>query len=92
MADQRHSVVVVGASAAGLRCACRLARLRPEARIRVVDARPVISVAACGLPYVLSGDVGDRQALILSPYSAFFLSGTAFISTTSPPVPAASRL
>lgn len=63
MAGDPHCVVIVGASAAGLRCACRLARLRPDWSIRVVEAQPVFSFAACGLPYVLSGEVGDADAL-----------------------------
>ena len=56
-------VVIVGASAAGLRCACRLARLRPSWSITVVEKRDRFSLAACGLPYVLSGDVTALDAL-----------------------------
>jgi len=56
-------VVIVGASAAGLRCAARLARLEPTWEITVIEARSVFSVAACGLPYALSGDVPDPEAL-----------------------------
>jgi len=67
-AEARHSVVVIGASAAGLRCACRLARLRPDWHIRVVEARTRFSFAACGLPYVISGDVGDPGALGRTEY------------------------
>jgi NADPH-dependent 2,4-dienoyl-CoA reductase/sulfur reductase-like enzyme/rhodanese-related sulfurtransferase len=66
--DERRSVVVVGASAAGLRCACRLNRLEPDRRIRVVDAAEVFSYAACGLPYALSGDVGEPGALRKTDY------------------------
>ncbi len=50
-------VVVVGASAAGLRCAARLARLCPGWSVTVVEQRTTFSYAACGLPYLLSGDV-----------------------------------
>ncbi|MFH1809351.1 MAG: FAD-dependent oxidoreductase [Pseudomonadota bacterium] len=56
-------IVVVGASAAGLRCAARLRRRQPGWNITVVDARQEISVAACGLPYVLSGDIQRAEAL-----------------------------
>ncbi len=56
-------VVVVGGSAAGLKCACRLARIVPGWRITVVEERQEFSYAACGLPYVLSGDVDDPDAL-----------------------------
>lgn len=63
MSDGRARVVVVGASAAGLRCACRLARLRPEWEIVVVERRETFSWAACGLPYVLSGDIDEIDRL-----------------------------
>ena len=56
-------VVVVGASAAGLTCACRLARLEPGRSVTVVEAREVFSFSACGLPYVLSGEIEDMDAL-----------------------------
>jgi NADPH-dependent 2,4-dienoyl-CoA reductase/sulfur reductase-like enzyme/rhodanese-related sulfurtransferase len=64
MKSERRRVVVIGASAAGLRCACRLARLQPDGDITVVEARNEFSVAACGLPYVLSGDIDDPKALL----------------------------
>jgi len=63
MSDGNRAVLVVGASAAGLRCACRLARLKPHWQVTVVDQSPVFSYAACGLPYVLSGDIDDVAAL-----------------------------
>ena len=56
-------IVIVGASAAGLRCACRLRRLQPKWSITVVDANDAFSYAACGLPYVLSGDIDELMAL-----------------------------
>jgi NADPH-dependent 2,4-dienoyl-CoA reductase/sulfur reductase-like enzyme/rhodanese-related sulfurtransferase len=58
----------VGASAAGLRCACRLARLQPEWDITVLEARKTFSYAACGLPYVLSGDIASSEPLLLTEY------------------------
>lgn len=63
MGSDERRVVIVGASAAGLRCACRLARLRPSWTITVVERREVFSYAACGLPYVLSGDLGELDEL-----------------------------
>lgn len=55
--------MVVGGSAAGLKCACRLARIAAGWQITVVEERGEFSYAACGLPYVLSGDVDDSLAL-----------------------------
>jgi NADPH-dependent 2,4-dienoyl-CoA reductase/sulfur reductase-like enzyme/rhodanese-related sulfurtransferase len=68
MSDDAKRVVIVGASAAGLRCACRLRRLQPEWPITVVDAGEVFSYGACGLPYVLSGDIEELGALRRTPY------------------------
>lgn len=63
MSGERTRVVVVGASAAGLRCACRLARLQPSWEVTVLERRETFSWAACGLPYVLSGDIDEVDAL-----------------------------
>ncbi|MEJ2187867.1 MAG: FAD-dependent oxidoreductase [Acidobacteriota bacterium] len=70
MSSRSDRVVIVGASAAGLRCACRLRRLQPERPITVVEANPVFSYAACGLPYVLSGDIDELAALNRTVYGA----------------------
>ena len=66
--DTTRRVLVVGASAAGLRCAARLARLSPEARVTVIEQAERFSYAACGLPYVLSGDVDDSSELLQTVY------------------------
>ncbi len=63
MSDGTRAVVIVGASAAGLRCACRLARLKPRWQVTVVEESEVFSYSHCGLPYVLSGDIDDVAAL-----------------------------
>lgn len=68
MGDEQKRVVVVGASAAGLRCACRLSRLCPEWKIQVVEAKEVFSYGACGMPYVLSGDIEELPALRRTAY------------------------
>lgn len=68
MTAESGRVVIVGASAAGLRCACRLRRLQPERSITVVEARDVFSYGACGLPYVLSGDIDALDALRKTSY------------------------
>jgi NADPH-dependent 2,4-dienoyl-CoA reductase/sulfur reductase-like enzyme/rhodanese-related sulfurtransferase len=70
MREESKKVVIVGASAAGLRCACRLRRLQPEWSITVVEANEVFSYGACGLPYVLSGDIEELGVLHRTPYGA----------------------
>jgi NADPH-dependent 2,4-dienoyl-CoA reductase/sulfur reductase-like enzyme/rhodanese-related sulfurtransferase len=42
--------------------------LQPEWSITVVDAGEVFSYGACGLPYVLSGDIEELGALRRTPY------------------------
>lgn len=63
-----REIIIVGASAAGLRCACRLARLEPEIEVTVLEARQTFSYAACGLPYVLSGDIAGPGPLLNTEY------------------------
>ena len=70
MSEDVKKIVIVGASAAGLRCACRLRRLQPEWSITVVEANEVFSYGACGLPYVLSGDIEELGVLRQTPYGA----------------------
>jgi NADPH-dependent 2,4-dienoyl-CoA reductase/sulfur reductase-like enzyme/rhodanese-related sulfurtransferase len=70
MNQTSKKIVIVGASAAGLRCACRVARLQPTWSVTVVDANEVFSYGACGLPYVLSGDIDDLGALRRTVYGA----------------------
>ncbi len=70
MSAPPRRVVVVGASAAGLRCAARLKRLLPDCRVTVVEERAAFSYAACGLPYVLSGDIAELDDLRRTAYGA----------------------
>lgn len=63
-------IVIVGASASGLRCACRVKRLQPDWPVTVVEANEVFSYGACGMPYVLSGDIEELGVLRRTPYGA----------------------
>jgi len=68
MSETAKRIVVVGASAAGLRCACRVKRLQPSWSVTVVEANEVFSYGACGMPYVLSGDIEELGILRQTPY------------------------
>lgn len=69
MADDRVSnIVVVGASAAGLRAAARARRRLPAAGIVVIDQGSFISYAGCGLPYFVSGDIQSVDQLRRTAY------------------------
>ncbi len=58
-------VVIVGGVAGGMSCAARLRRLDEAAEIVVFEKGREVSFANCGMPYHLSGVIGDRKALML---------------------------
>lgn len=61
-------IVVVGANAAGLRAAARAKRLLPDADITVIDRGKFISYGACGMPYLVSGDIDSADKLRETAY------------------------
>ena len=56
-------LVVLGGMAAGMSAASKLKRLRPEWEVLVLDAGPDRPYGACGLPYLLGGEVTSAEAL-----------------------------
>lgn len=56
-------LVVVGGVAGGMSCAARARRLDETAEIIVLERGVDVSVASCGLPYHLSGEIADEAAL-----------------------------
>jgi len=58
-------IVVVGGVAGGMSAAARARRLDESAEIVVLEQGPYVSFANCGLPYHLSGEIGQRDALLL---------------------------
>ena len=57
-------LVILGGVAAGTKAASRARRLDSELEITVYQEEPEPSISECGLPYLLSGVVGDREDLI----------------------------
>lgn len=55
---------IIGADAAGLSAAVQIKREIPDASLKVIDKGKIISYAACGIPYVLSGEVETVQDLV----------------------------
>ena len=66
--NQTTRIIVVGASAAGLRAAARARRRLPNAQILVIDKESFISYGACGMPYFVSGDIPSANKLRETPY------------------------
>lgn len=60
-------VVIIGGSAAGLKAACRIARLKPDADVKVITSDKHFGYSACGLPYFLSGEVDSIDSLLRTP-------------------------
>lgn len=56
-------LVVLGGMAAGMSAASKLKRLRAEWEVLVLDAGPDRPYGACGLPYLLGGEVTSAEAL-----------------------------
>lgn len=56
-------IVVVGGVGGGMSCAARLRRHMEDAEVIVVEKGPEVSVATCGLPYFVGGEISDESAL-----------------------------
>lgn len=56
--------LIIGGDAAGLSAAMQVKRKHPKASIRVVNKGQFISYGACGIPYVLSGDIASSDDLL----------------------------
>jgi CoA-dependent NAD(P)H sulfur oxidoreductase len=57
-------LVILGGVAAGTKAASRARRLNPELDITVYQEEPEPSISECGLPYLLSGVVEERDDLV----------------------------
>jgi NADPH-dependent 2,4-dienoyl-CoA reductase/sulfur reductase-like enzyme/rhodanese-related sulfurtransferase len=58
-------IVIVGGVAGGMSAAARARRLDESAQITVLEQSPYVSFANCGLPYHLSGEIEERDSLLL---------------------------
>lgn len=62
---KRMKIVIIGGVAGGMSAATRLRRLQEDAEIIVFEKGPYVSFANCGLPYYVSGEIAERDALLL---------------------------
>ena len=60
-----EKIIIIGGVAGGMSAATRLRRLKEDTEIIVFDKGPYVSFANCGLPYYVSGEIAQRDALIL---------------------------
>lgn len=63
-----RNVVVIGGVALGTKAACRLKRVSPETNVILLDRDDKISYGGCGIPYYVSGDVAEADALQSTAY------------------------
>ncbi|MBD3412813.1 MAG: hypothetical protein GF421_00070 [Candidatus Aminicenantes bacterium] len=55
---------IIGGDAAGLSAAVQIKRKIPDAYLKVINKGEIISYAACGIPYVISGDIPSAEKLV----------------------------
>lgn len=58
-------VLIIGGVAGGMSAATRLRRLDEQAEIIVLEKGPHVSFANCGLPYYVSGEITERENLLI---------------------------
>jgi NADPH-dependent 2,4-dienoyl-CoA reductase/sulfur reductase-like enzyme len=58
-------LVVIGGVAAGMSAAAKAKRVDRDLEVIVYDKGPFVSYGACGMPYMIAGDVADYRALIV---------------------------
>ncbi|MGX7012808.1 FAD-dependent oxidoreductase [Vagococcus silagei] len=58
-------IVIIGGVAGGMSAATRLRRLDEQAEIIIFEKGPYVSFANCGLPYYVSGEIEERDALLV---------------------------
>lgn len=58
-------VVIIGGVAGGMSAATRLRRLDEQAEIIILEKGPHVSFANCGLPYYVSGEITERDELLV---------------------------
>lgn len=65
-----EKIIIVGGVAGGMSAATRLRRLMEDAEIIVLEKGPFVSFANCGLPYYVSGEISEKEALLVQTPAA----------------------
>jgi NADPH-dependent 2,4-dienoyl-CoA reductase/sulfur reductase-like enzyme/rhodanese-related sulfurtransferase len=90
------NIVVIGGTAAGPKAAARAKRLAPDASVTLLQKAPELSMASCGYPYYVAGEVKSRDALLATPAGvvrdpAFFAGAKGVAAMVSTEVTAIDR-
>lgn len=62
---KKEKIIIIGAVAAGSKCAFKLKRECPHYDITIYTAEDVVSYSACGLPYFIGGQIKSSENLII---------------------------
>ena len=65
------NILVIGGNASGLAAASQTRRENPDADITVLESSDYVSYGSCGLPYYVSGIIGDLSNLFTYTQSYF---------------------
>ena len=60
---EKH-LIVIGGVAAGMSAAAKAKRTNSEMEVVVYEKGPHISYGACGMPYLIAGDIADYRSLL----------------------------
>lgn len=60
-------IVVIGGTAAGPKAAARAKRMDETAEVTLLQKAPELSMASCGYPYYVAGEVKNRDMLLATP-------------------------
>ena len=75
-----RKILIIGGVAAGLKSAAKARRCDPTVQITVLERGEMVSYGACGMPYVVAGDVPSIQNLLMTPAGA--VRNPAFFKNT----------
>lgn len=73
-------VIIIGGSATGMGAAAKLRRNDPSAEIIVYQKSSYVSLGACGLPYVVSGEIQNQNDLLSRSITEFEKSGIKIVT------------
>ncbi|MFH0788232.1 MAG: FAD-dependent oxidoreductase [Pseudomonadota bacterium] len=61
-------IVIIGAVALGPKVACRVRRMDPTSQVILIEQNQHLSYGGCGIPFFISGDISDIQALMSTSF------------------------
>lgn len=62
---EKKKIIIIGAVAAGSKCAFKLKRERPDWEITIFTEENMVSYSSCGLPFFIGGQIKSSENLII---------------------------